>query len=294
MGHPNLVHMGRTTHVPDGLVQCGPMSTTRDESDATDTAPGNRSTWGEIDGVTIEFPMVVEELRSATLTFTVALDAARALLPGDAFEVAEVAPGSAMLVLALCDYVRNPWGDYDEVNAGLLVHPVGRPDAVGAFQWRMPVDQEFTCAAGNRVMGLPKTVEDLAFDYSGAPEPVGDGGTVTVRLAMADEPAGGVTLLVELPRPEASHEVLGTDKAMTYSYLDGEPMELALDMQLPPSFVDPATVRIELGAGAFADDLRSLGLPKAPDLAMWGEGLAATFQRPVPLGDGAESAGPNG
>lgn len=256
------------------------MSNAHDESDAAD------GTWGEIAGVTIEFPMVVDELRSATLTFTVPLDAARALLPGDAFEVAEVAPGSAMLILALCDYVRNPWGDYDEVNAGLLVNPVGRPDAVGAFQWRMPVDQEFTCAAGNRVMGLPKTVEDLSFSYSGEPDPVGEGGTVTVRLAMADEPGDGATLLVELPRPDAPHEPAAPDPAMTYSYLDGEPMELALDMQLPPSFVDPSSVRIELGSGAFAAELRSLGLPKAPDLAMWGEGLSATFQRPVPLAGG--------
>jgi len=244
--------------------------------------PGSGSThWGEIDGVSIDFPMVVEEMRSATLTFTVPIDAARRVLPGDAFAVAEVAPGSAMLILALCDYVRNPWGDYDEVNLGLLVHPVGRPDAVGAFQWRMPVDQEFTCTAGNRVLGLPKTVEDLGFSYSGDP----GAGTVTVRLVTSDEPDGSVSLLVELPRP-ANAGVAGSatrDPAITYSYLDGRPMELPLEMELPSSFVDPADVRITLGEGALASELRSLGLPGTADLVMWGEGLSAVFQSPRPL-----------
>jgi len=144
--------------------------------------------WGEIDGVSIDFPLTVEEMNSATLTFTVPLEPARALLPGDAFQVLEVAPGQAMLIVALCDYIRNPWGDYNEVNLGLLVHPTGVPEAVGAFQWRMPVDQAFTKEAGNRVLGLPKTVEDLTVDYTDT--------TVTFRLVMGGEP----TLEVRIPR----------------------------------------------------------------------------------------------
>lgn len=237
--------------------------------------------WGTIDDVPIRFPMVVDEMRSATLTFTVPIGPARDLLPGDAFEVLEVAPGQAMLVVALCDYVQNPWGDYDEVNLGLLVHPVGRPEAAGAFQWRMPVDQEFTCRAGNQVMGLPKTVEDLTFEYSGPP---GDG-TVTVRLAMSDEPTDGPTLLVRLPRPSVDGAEATTEHAVTYSYLDGTPMELGLDMELPPVLLDPAAVVIELGEAPLAQELRSLGLPeRTADLAMWGEGLSAAFQVPRELG----------
>ncbi|UDY34700.1 acetoacetate decarboxylase family protein [Dermatobacter hominis] len=241
--------------------------------------------WGELDGVAIRFPMVVEEMRSATLTFTVPIGPARALLPGDAFEVLEVAPDRAMLVIALCDYVRNPWGDYDEVNLGLLVHPVGHPELAGAFQWRMPVDQEFTCKAGNLVMGLPKTVEDLTFDYSAGP---GEG-TVTVRLVMSDEPAGSTTLLVRLPRPSVEGVEPAVESATTYSYLDGVPMSLGLDMQLPPVPVDPSEVEIELGRGALAEELRSLGLPATADLALWGEGLGATFQVPRSITERVEA-----
>jgi len=226
--------------------------------------------WGEIDGVSIDFPMVVPQMNSATLTFSVPVEPARALIPGDAFEVADMGDGTAMLVLALVDYVDNPWGDYDEVNFGLLVHPAERPDGVGAFQWRMPVNQEMTCRAGNEVMGLPKTVDDLSFTYSAE--------TVTVRLAMDGEPTLEVTLPRVAPMGDPS-----TQATLTYSYLDGVAMELPLSIELPTGLVDPSDVEIELGTSAAAKELASLGLPKAPDLAMWGEGLSGTFQWPSPL-----------
>lgn len=226
--------------------------------------------WGEIDGVSIDFPLVVDEMNSATLTFTVPLPPARALLPGDAFEVLEVAPGSAMLILALCDYIENPWGDYNEVNFGLLVHPVGQPERVGAFQWRMPVNQEFTKRAGNAVLGLPKTVESLDVDY-------GDD-TVTFRLAMGGEPTLTVTLPLVAPDGGPTRS-----ETITYSYIDGVASEVPLTIDLPTGLVDPAAVTIEVGTGVVADELRSLGLPAAPDMAMWGQGLGGTFLRPRPL-----------
>jgi hypothetical protein len=226
--------------------------------------------WGEIDGVPITLPVLVEEMNTATLTFTVPLEPARALLPGDDFEVAEIAPGSAMLVIALVDYLRNPWGDYGEVNLGLLAHPVGEPDRVGAFVWRMPVDQEFTCTAGNRVMGLPKTVEDIAVDY--------DDDQVTFTLTMG----GAMALRVRLPRAAASGAPTA-ETTVTWSYLDGAATAVPLTIELATGIVPGDQVEIELGSGVVADELRSLGLPVAPDLAMWGEGLSGTFGRPEAL-----------
>jgi len=226
--------------------------------------------WGEIDGVSIDFPMVVDEMRQATLAFTVPIEPARDLIPGDAFEVLEVAPGSAMFLLALVDYVQNPWGDYNEVNLGLLAFPTGQPERAGAFVYRMPVDQEFTMKAGNQVLGLPKTVEDLTFDYVDE--------QVVVRLSMGGEP----TLVVTLPHVDGSGEPTPTE-TVTYSYLDGVPTELPLTIDLGAGFIDPADVRIELGTSPVADELRRLGLPTAPDMAAWGEGLTGSFLVPRPV-----------
>ncbi|CAB4530566.1 unannotated protein [freshwater metagenome] len=226
--------------------------------------------WGEIDGVSIDFPMVVEEMRQATLTYTVPLLAAQALIPGDGFEVFEVAPGSAMFLLAVVDYVQNPWGDYNEVNFGLLAYPTGQPERVGAFVYRMPVNQEFTMKAGNQVLGLPKTVEDLSFAYTDD--------SVVVELSIGGEP----TMKLTLPRVQTAEAPASTE-TVTFSYLNGVPTELPLTIELGAGVISPSLVHMELGTSAAAEELRSLGLPGTPDMAVWGENLCGTFLLPRPV-----------
>ncbi len=221
--------------------------------------------WGEIQGRTITFPMEVPAMDAATLLFSVPADAAQALLPGRAFEVVDVGGGTAQLVIALVDYLDNPWGDYLEVNLGFLARPAGAPaDVVGSFVYRMPVDQAFTCQAGNEVMGFPKTVEDLSrLDVDGR---------VTFTMAVD----GATELAVSFPAVESTGEPAAVD-SVSYSYLDGQPYGTPLTLDLGTGVIDPADVVIELGGGVVADELRSLGLPKAPDMATWGTGLRGTF-----------------
>ncbi len=229
------------------------------------------TTWGEVQGRTITFPMEVEELRAATVLYSVPADAATRLLPGDAFEVVEVAPATAQLVVAACDYVRNPWGDYDELNLGFLARPAGAPDDVmGSFVYRMPVNQAFTCEAGNKVMGFPKTVEDLSVAYTDD--------AVTFRLAMG----GQHVLTLTLPRA-APLGAPARVEATSYSYLDGRPYGTDLSMDMGTGMVEPLDVVLELGDSPVADELRSLGLPRLPDMATWGEGLSATFHLGQPV-----------
>ncbi len=233
----------------------------------TATAP---VVWGEISGREITFPMEVPDFDAATFTFGVPAEAASQLLPGDAFEVVE-ADGVATLVVALCDYHDNPWGDYREINLGFLARPAAAgPEVVGSFVYRMPVDQPFTCEAGNKVMGFPKTVEDLSVARE-------DG-----RVTFAMRVDGSLVLAVSFPDVAPLGEPTRVE-TVSYSYLDGVPQETPLSMDLGSGLVDPADVTIELGSGPVADELRSLGLPKAPDFGTWGRGLAATFQLGRPI-----------
>jgi hypothetical protein len=227
--------------------------------------------WGEIEGRPITFPMAVPEVHIATAMFSVPLAAASALLPGDAFDVAETAPGEASLVIAACHYVDNPWGDYDEVNLGLMAQPRGAdPAAGGTFVWRMPVNQTFTCTAGNLVMGFPKTVEEI------------DVVTTDDDVAFHLTSNGIHALTIGMPRVPTPTEPPTRLAAETYSYLNGVPHATTLEMDLGAP-VDPADVRIELGDGPIAEELRSLGLPAIPLLATWGESLGAVFHAARPL-----------
>jgi hypothetical protein len=235
-------------------------------SDTTD-----RIVWGHIDGREITFPMEVRDMDAATLGFTVPADAAQALLPGDAFEVVEVGEGRAQFVVALCDYHDNPWGDYLEINLGFLARPAGAPaEVVGSFVYRMPVDQPFTCEAGNRVMGFPKTVEALSVER--------DGGRV--RFAWERDASLVVAFSFAEPSQEGVPPMVETG---SYSYLDGVAHETPLAMAMGTGVIDPATVEVELGVGVVADELRTLGLPASPDFGSWGTGLSATFELGRPL-----------
>lgn len=229
------------------------------------------TTWGQIQGRTITFPMEVDRFDAATFIFSVPAEAAEALLPGDAFEVVEVADGVAQLVMALCDYHDNPWGDYLEINLGFLARPRGAPaEVVGSFVYRMPVDQEFTCQAGNEVMGFPKTVEDLSVRHQDgrATFAMATGGHPVLSVSFRTGPADGAPSRVETG---------------SYSYLHGVPHETPLAMDLGTAMIDPADVVIELGEGLLAEELRTLGLPKAPDFGTWGTDLTATFQLGHPI-----------
>ncbi len=221
--------------------------------------------WGQIQGRLITFPMEVRAFNAITMGFSVASSAALPLLPGDAFELVEVGDGIAQFIVSICDYRDNPWGDYNEVNLGLLVRPAGAPpEVIGSFVYRMPVDQAFTCEAGNAVMGFPKTVERIDVSY--------EDGAVRAQLWQNTT----IALTVEIPRVPAAGP-RSRMEAVSYSYLETVPYGTPLDIELGRGVVDPKDVRFEVGAGTIADELRSLGLPTAPDFCSWGEDLSATF-----------------
>lgn len=227
--------------------------------------------WGTIQGQTITFPMEVDHFLGATMGFNVPADAAAKLLPGDAFVLTEIGPGRAQLIISLCDYRENPWGDYNEVNIGFLARPASAgPEVIGSFIYRMPVDQAFTCEAGNKVMGFPKVVTQIDADYTDD--------LVTFRLW--DDGAPAVT--ISFPRVAATGEPMRTE-ASSYSYLDGVAYSTPLSMDISKGAVDAADVEITLGTGPIADELRSLGLPTAPNFCTWGENLRATFQLGQPI-----------
>ena len=124
--------------------------------------------------------------------------------------------------------------------------------------------------AGNQVLGLPKTVEDLRFDYETE--------RLTVRLVMGGE----LVMTVSMPRERPTGPTEMTE-ATTYSYLEGAATALPVAIELGTGVIDPASVEMELGSAPAAQELRELGLPRAPDFAVWGEDLRGVFGRPRPI-----------
>lgn len=235
------------------------------------TGTAKPTTWGTSFDRTLSFPLQVDDLSAASLIFEVPLDAARALVPGPAFEVVEVRPGTAHLVVNACDYRRTQWGVCHQLLFGFLARPAGAPhDTFGTYVHRTPVDEAFTCAIGHDTMGYPISIELIEMRYT--PD------DVTVRLAVGVQP----TLELRVPRAGSGRPATaGADgwlRTVAYAYRRGVPYEQPWEVDLSNAHpVDPEAIGITVGSGPVADELRGLGLPAAPVACLWGEHLAMRF-----------------
>jgi hypothetical protein len=224
----------------------------------------------EILGQTVRMPVVVRDATTATVIYDVDLDAARAIAP-DGFEVVESSPGIAQLAIALVDYRDNDLGSYHEIGTILFVHPAGGgPD--GTFITHLPVDQEFTCVAGNDIWGFPKSVERID---------VTDTATSSRWILTMD---GELVLDLTLPRGSGTDEMPAMPMT-SYTLLDGQPHATTFTQGgagFTMSFGGDG-VELRLGNHPIAKELASLGLPKDPALATWLQNMRGSFDEPQPL-----------
>lgn len=231
----------------------------------------NAIIWGIIDTQPVLLPLDVPEFNSAMMLFPVPASGARELVASDRFEVVEFEPGMAQLIIAANDFRRNPWGDYDEIDIGVLVRPAGAPeDANGGLVHRTLVNERFPFEAGHRALAFPRVVDEIDVEYTDE--------SVTFDLAVEGDP----TLRLRIPRVPATDPPERMETP-AYSVIDGVPYCTPVEISMPTGIVAPEDVHLELGTGPLADTLRRLGLPCPTSYCSWGEGISATFHRPQPL-----------
>lgn len=223
----------------------------------------------DIAGSTVTLPVQVRDASAGTVLFEVDAAAAQALLPA-AFEVVQTAEGRANLAIALVDYRDNDLGAYLEIGLILFVRPRGGGED-GNFILHLPVDQEFTCEAGCRIWGFPKTVEQIDRQD-------GEGAT-TWTLRMDGE------LVLRLTMPRGGSDEAPALPMTSYTMLDGAPHATAFSQWGKGSqlILGGSGVTLELGSHPIAKELQSLGLPTEPQLSTWTEQMQASFETPRAL-----------
>jgi hypothetical protein len=221
----------------------------------------------DILGTPITMPVQVADASAGTVIFDVSLDAARALAP-EGFEVIETEPGRAQFALALVDYRVNDLGSYHEVGTILFVRPSGGGED-GNFITHLPVDQEFTCVAGNAIWGFPKSVEqiDVTQTDTSSRWVLTMGGELVLDVTV---PRGGTDEMPPLPMT-------------SYTLLDGRPHATKFTQGGSGSGMGFGEgVSLTLGTHPIAKELASLGLPDARVvITTWTENMQATFEEPV-------------
>jgi hypothetical protein len=220
----------------------------------------------DILGQTVTMPVLVREASAGTVIFDVDLDAAQALSP---FPVVESAPGRAQAALALVDYRDNDLGAYHEVGVIFFVQPEGRE--AGNYIRHLPVDQEFTNAAGNQIWGFPKTVQQIDVTQT----------ETSSRWVLTMD--GELVLDITVPRGGADE--MPAMQMTSYTLKDGVPHATAFSQGGTGSGMwFGEGVSLTLGSHPVAKELASLGLPEAPVvLSTWLETMQATFEDALAL-----------
>ena len=229
----------------------------------------SRMTSYDILGHLVTMPVEVRDGSAGTALFDVDRAAAQALVPAH-FEVVESAPGRAQLAMALVDYRDNDLGAYHEVGIIVFVRPTAGGED-GTFIVHLPVDQPFTCAAGNQIWGFPKSVQRI--DVTQTPT------SSTWGLEMDGE------LVLRLTVPRGGTDEMPPLAMTTYTQLEGRPHATAFSQGGAGSqyLVGANGVCLELGSHPIARQLQSLGLPAPALLSSWTEKMTATFEQPRPL-----------
>ena len=232
--------------------------------------PQSVPTTFEIQGRTVSFPVEVRLARMANAVYTVPAETIGDLVD-PAFEVVADVHGAATVVVGFVDYVDNDLGDYDEVMLATMVRTRGvEPPRDGTFIWRLPVNQSFTCEAGVRMLGLPKTVEDIEVTRTDT--------SVTCTLRQGGE----LVLRQTFPGLADVDPVPMPSPTVCLSRIDGTP---AVSVSEPTGSLrmafGAAGYALELGDHPWADELRRLGLADAtPTVITVCDDWASTFRRP--------------
>lgn len=254
------------------------MTPTRtvEPADAGETGgdPGPAPVGVLVEGERLALPV---EVRSASMlagTFTAPATAAQRLIAYSGLRVRRVAQALALCTVAAVRYTDSDLGPYNEIALALVVEPppgMPRPEpgpagGVTTFIHRLPVNQAFTCAAGQQVWGFPKWVADISYQPRGHRTDVVmlDGGNLALAMTVAHR--GGIPV----PASEITMSCL--------SWRDGTLRATPWTMRLGSQRLRPGGARVEIGRdNQLADDLAALRFPKTSLLCQRVDHLAATF-----------------
>jgi hypothetical protein len=210
-------------------------------------------------GREIGMPVEIRSASAFTASYAVSARAAQALIDYSGLKVLRIGPGRAMCTVVFVTYIDGDLGPYNEFGVCFLVR--GR----GVFIHRLPVDGEFTMAAGREIWGFPKELAD--FEVDGTHGVIRQHGQLIVDLQV--KPG------LKLPSPNAALDA--------YSHLEGVTRQTTWQM-------NPAGVRsrvggatLSLGDHPWAQELSALGLPKRALLTSVIPQLQMTFHEPQQL-----------
>lgn len=233
-------------------------------------------------------PVVVRRAAQWSVQYLVPAAAAQRLVSPTGLEVTGPVPGRALMALAACRYDDTDLGPYHEVAVSFVVRRHDGParasatqrlrelatGMIGVYIHRLPVDQEFSCAAGRDIWGFPKSVTSIDIDEPG-PGPAGSGTGTSVRLV------DGGSHVLTLSVAAGGRLRLPSQAPPTYSWADGVLRRTTWTTSAEGSSGRIGGATLVLGDHPMADELRSLGLPRRALFSSSSAQMRASFDAAV-------------
>jgi len=228
----------------------------------------------------VTMPVEVRAATAATAMFSVPADRAQSMVEYSGLEVLHYRPGRSVVGLVFVRYVDGDLGPYDELGVCVLVrrHDSHRGDLAsllrgeaGVLIHRLPVDGEFTMAAGREIWGFPKTLGEFDADLDSPDRHVvlRQDGRLVVDLRVRRG--------LRLPAP-------GSRLALTaYSHLDGVTRHTSWEMDPEGIRSRPGGAELRLGDHPIGRELAALGLPHRAMFSTTIPNLRMTFGDAEPV-----------
>lgn len=246
----------------------------------------------DVAGTTVTMPVQIRDARCFVAAFSADVAAVTTAIAHTGLRPLRIRPGlrgagRTMCLLVFVDYVDGDLGPYNEFG---VCFPIDPPDtrATGslsalkalvagdarALVHHLPVDGEFTMAAGRGIWGFPKTLADFTVTHDATTKRgvVHAAGKLVVDLAVRRG--------VPMPSSSASDDVV----LRAYSHLDG--VTRSTDWRLTETTGTRTRVggaSLTLGRGPIADELRALKLSRHALMASSVDHLAMSFEEPAVL-----------
>lgn len=230
-------------------------------------------------GKTVEMPVAVRTASAFMAMFSVPSVTAQSIIDHTGLTVLQYRPGRALCGLVFVDYVDGDLGPYNEFGVTYLVRSHTAPPetsvltdlrslasgTAGALIHQLPVDGEFTKAAGRQIWGFPKVLAEFDTEHIGSAKrgSVSLDGKLIAQLSVksgVSVPGSGISMSLA-----------------AYSHLDGITRCTSWDMSPTGVTSRPGGAEVQLGSHPMAAELRRLGLPKRALMTTTMTNLAMTF-----------------
>ncbi|WP_067808766.1 acetoacetate decarboxylase family protein [Nocardia beijingensis] len=231
-------------------------------------------------GREVRMPVRIRLAHAFMATYLVPAEPAQRLIDYSGLRILRLPGGRAMCTLVFVDYVDGDLGPYNEFGVSFMVrhHTAAAASGTGDLRalatgragvliHKLPVDGDFTLAAGRGIWGFPKELAEFVVDH--------DSRTRSGALHQNGQLIADLTVRPGFATPNGRAAASSFD---AYSHIDGVTRCTRWEMRPSGMRARLGGAELTLGEHAIAAELRSLGLPRRALMSSSVARLAMTFE----------------